>query len=434
MFDKKFPAEIGRLVRRITNEFHSANHGAVLIQFATAVLILFSAVGIAIDYGTAASKRAELQGLIDAASLAGAVTPGDETAKTTAATTHFDLTAPQSILEELDNRQFSYNNQLDAISATAQLNSQAYFAGIIGVNEIPVSVISQAAQASPGAKSLDIAMCIDATGSMYDTIQAVKSNALQFESDLAQAIENLGLQPYDSIRVRPIYYRDFGGNNPVGPGGIWNPYTVSSGGNVDKYPNGVEWRPAGDARNYGDDVPLRASADFFELPGEKTDFHSFVLTETESGGGDYPEAGLECVNEAMDSPWVRVGDPLPGNSSRSVAFAYHVIVVWTDANAQEPSFNYSLLNTSYPPASKMPRNYADLQSKWQDENVIGQEKKLLALFIKPSAPTSGWDPLMQWDKYINAGTLDDGNTMMVNKIADAIATMDDVGLTARLTK
>ena len=55
---------------------------------------------------------------------------------------------------------------------------------------------------------VDIVMCIDATGSMTPTLDAVKANALLFDQNLKDAIQRRGRQ-IDSIRVRPVYFRDF---------------------------------------------------------------------------------------------------------------------------------------------------------------------------------------------------------------------------------
>ncbi|MGB7286764.1 MAG: Tad domain-containing protein [Salaquimonas sp.] len=56
---------------------------------------------------------------------------------------------------------------------------------------------------------LDLVMCIDATGSMQNTLDAVKENAATFNADLR---EELGVGPESQklkIRIRPIFYRDW---------------------------------------------------------------------------------------------------------------------------------------------------------------------------------------------------------------------------------
>ena len=53
---------------------------------------------------------------------------------------------------ELHSRSFEYNDKLQALIAAARLNSQAFFASFIGVNDILVAVESQAVQSNTGAK------------------------------------------------------------------------------------------------------------------------------------------------------------------------------------------------------------------------------------------------------------------------------------------
>ncbi len=56
--------------------------------------------------------------------------------------------------------------------------------------------------------TLDIVMCIDATGSMDNLISSVKSNALSFYEDLSQAMIRKD-KAAKTIRVRVIAYRDY---------------------------------------------------------------------------------------------------------------------------------------------------------------------------------------------------------------------------------
>ena len=61
----------------------------------------------------------------------------------------------------------------------------------------------------PNNYVIDIVMCIDATGSMQNTLTAVKNKAMAFNGDLR---EELGVGPQSEkvkIRVRPIFYRDW---------------------------------------------------------------------------------------------------------------------------------------------------------------------------------------------------------------------------------
>lgn len=56
---------------------------------------------------------------------------------------------------------------------------------------------------------IDIVMCIDATGSMQNTLDAVQANAMTFNDDLREELGIGRLSKKVKIRVRPIFYRDW---------------------------------------------------------------------------------------------------------------------------------------------------------------------------------------------------------------------------------
>jgi hypothetical protein len=176
----------------------------------------------------------------------------------------------------------------------------------------------------------------------------------------------------------------------------------------------------------GDTPPMKQSS-FYALPSQRSTFQSYVNAETAWGGGDLPEAGLECVNSAMSSSWAKIGD-IPAGGSKPIDSIYPLIVVWTDAAAHKPSYSISLKNPNYPAATVMPRNYTDLKAKWNNPAVIDQAKKMLVFFGNPDLNSSdadgkadGWQQVKTWPGFMLGGTLTDGNTNMVSKIADAIA-------------
>ena len=102
-------------------------------------------------------------------------------------------------------------------------------AGLWGNSDMPIEVRSTAARAD-GTRVLDVAMCIDETGSMQFLLDSVKANAMGFFPALNAEFVARSIQPFDSVRIRPIFFRDYGGN---GAGGH---YDVATGGQVDKFP------------------------------------------------------------------------------------------------------------------------------------------------------------------------------------------------------
>ena len=93
-----------------------------------------------------------------------------------------------------------------------------------------------------------------------------------------------------------MYFKDFGDATP----GVWDP------------------------------DPL-ISSDFFRLPDQAGNFNAFASPQVAGGGADWAESGLECLNEAMDSQWMKVGQAVSGFSQK-VTDVYPLIVVWTDAS------------------------------------------------------------------------------------------------------
>jgi hypothetical protein len=401
---------------------------------------MFGAVAIAVDYGEALRKRGALQASADAAALAG-VAPGAGLQTAVAISTGSPADPAQSGLaiaaavltgslqrKGLTEAVIAQNITpvANGVAVEVTYRQKTYLAGLLGFNSIDVQVRS-VAQKQGGTRVLDVAMCIDATGSMQPTIDAVKQNAMALHQNLNTIFTARSVPAFDVVRVRPIFFRDFGGN------AAW--YSVAGGGKVDKYPNGFENRPAGDARNMGDDVPMRAAPDFFNLVDSSSQFHAFVEPEIESGGGDYTETGLECINEAIDSAWQKPGqDVLTPSGLKRADDVFSLIVVWTDDDVHPPAYSPSLENPNYPPASKMPRTYDDLRAKWRDPAKVPQANKLLATFRRPSAPTNGWQPVLGWDRYMDAGTLTAGTTTLVETLAQAVTTIAGQSSKARLTQ
>ena len=110
--------------------------------------------------------------------------------------------------------------------------------------------------------TVDIVMCIDATGSMAPIIDKVKSHATSFYEDLMHVMQTKS-KAIDKLRVRVIAYRDY----------------------------------------YYDGDESMSSSSFFELPEQKEAFFGFVNNIVAEGGGYEPECGLEAISMAIKSDW-----------------------------------------------------------------------------------------------------------------------------------
>ena len=168
--------------------------------------------------------------------------------------------------------------------------------------------------------NVDIAMVIDATGSMQPILDTVKRNALNFYGDFLAKMQQAGKKVAE-VRVRLIAFRDYLADNE----------------------NAMMLTP------------------FFKLPDQTDEFEHWVNSIEEYGGGDDPEDGLEAIGYAIKSKWTE-----GGNKRR------HIIIVWSDDGTHELGFGR---DSEYYP-SKMAASFSEL-TEWWDELMDMDSKRLL---------------------------------------------------------
>jgi Flp pilus assembly protein TadG len=395
--------------------------GSILPIFGFTIGIVAMTTGVAVDTSMFMSERSLVQQAADGAVLSAARLNDTDSARVQAATAFFNAHIPPRLTSTLSNKKFAIDTNVTKITASVDMSYKTVFAGVTNQAVLKATVTSEATIAKPIVRELDLVMCVDGTGSMTNTLNAVKTNALNFEKNMNDEISKRGIVPFEAMRVRVIFYRDYAGNYNgsdtyttwVNVNGRWTTKTYTTS-------DPEYW-------SYMGDSPTIKASSFFSLPASRTDFSAYVNPETASGGGDLPEAGLECVNEAMNSPWSKVGDYI-ASVGKPLDAVFPVIVVWTDAAAHNAGYAPSLKNPSYPTADKMPRTTAGLRAKWMDANVIDQYRKLLVFFGNPSVSQSdyygvatGWADVKTWPNFVVGGTLTQGNQQMVSRIADAIA-------------
>ena len=418
----KLPAGLAASSRAALGRLHGSprtflnNRDAnISMIFSLSLLPVLGMIAVGVDYGRAVMLRSDLQSSLDAAVLAAVSATGSPTAtqRQTLATNYLNSVF-QVKSGTVSSSNFTFNSTLGTMTGTVT----ASLPTMLGQNWLPTLSVTANSTASVGSikvRALDVAMCIDTTGSMSNTLGAVQSNALNFYSNLSTALSNAGVPSFDQIRVRVIYYRDYGGN------GYMNITSTNRYGQT-YYPYGG---PVS-GTSLGDSVVLNASS-FYTLPGSANSFSTFVNGSSASGGGDLPESGLECLNAAMASSWTAVGATL--SNGKVVEEVYPVISIYTDAGAHPPSFTWSLQNPSYPAASVMPRDYAGLLTKWNDSTVIDQTNKMILFYGNPAVDddyyfgnTSGWQTIKTWPGFSNPGSLTSANTSFVTTLATGIAT------------
>lgn len=194
--------------------------------------------------------------------------------------------------------------------------------------------------------NVDLVFCIDATGSMDNVLDMVKSNALHFYEDVSASMQ-AKQKVINRLRIRLVVYRDYLAD--------------------------------------GDDAML--TTDFFTLPDDRDPFQQCVNSIRAFGGGDEPEDGMEALAFAIRSPWDTEG-----------VKRRQVIVVWTDASTHEIGFGRRAPN--YPP--EMAASFAELTDWWgdcQNGGYIDQSAKRLLLFA-PDAEY--WNSIMNnWDNTLH---------------------------------
>jgi Flp pilus assembly protein TadG len=388
------------------NQMIQDESGSILPMFGLVTIALFGIIGATLDYERVTDAKSKLAAAADAATLAAARAAADiakaDPDKSSgqvaseaeavgqkyfetnlASMTSVDFEAPRLSVQR-QNGSWVANIEYDAVLATK-------LASVIGFQSIYIGGKAEASVA-PGFPVLDIAMCVDSTGSMTPTLEAVKANALGFYDNLNGELRARDITEFPLVRVRLIYFKDFGDSMP----GVWDP----------------------DAQRI---------SDYFSLPDQSPDFNAFAAPQMAGGGADWAESGVECLNEAIDTDWIKVGDQ-PAGYSDVVTNVYPLIVIWTDASSHRVGYPNSLANPDYPAASKMPRTDTAILAKWNSAAKIDQDNKLILFFGDPAQASgeadggaSGWHEVMTWPGFQHAGTVTDGNVSMMEILADGVA-------------
>lgn len=162
--------------RRTIRDFAAHQGGNVVMLFSLSLIPLMSLTGIAVDYSRANAIKAAMQVAADSASLAVSRTAAslDQTALNDTAKSLFTATFSRREVAtpSVDAIYSTTNGSSVTINASAVMKTT--FLGIIGIQQMPISVTSTAAW---GNTRLRVALALDNTGSMASSgkIEALKT-------------------------------------------------------------------------------------------------------------------------------------------------------------------------------------------------------------------------------------------------------------------
>lgn len=445
-----------KLVHQLKNgaaAFKSSEHGNFTMITGILAPVIFLSAFMALDYTNASRIGTQMATSLDAAVLAAATeaTTLDSNLTDEEATavlkdyihTYFNANfdnlmgaGDQSIPK--DDFNFTYDRDAGTLSVSVKYDYDTaglrfFNHEIIEVNKVAATKLAVVAE----HYVIDIVMCLDATGSMQATLDAVKAQATSFSDDL---LAELGSSSdYIKVRVKPIFYRD------------WEDHVNEH--NLTRYHSWSWYVPYywNYYKNYygsyyegglieSDFIDLHPSAESgLSSSAQDTAFRDFVGSEKAVGGWNWPEAAGACLNEGIRSDWFDVtsqeshdffdipddqtiiqdGETPPTTGAYSKVSLIPVVVTWSDATINSLSLSRTYIS------STTPTSYSAFENLWKNGTYINQDRKIMIRFGPQSA--SGWNTIKNWEDYHWGGNLATGNEDGVKKIAEIIKkTVPDV--------
>ena len=412
-----------RILNRILNSFLKNENGSITAYVAISMMTLISAAGLYADLSNTTRIRNEYQVALDNA-LVAAARKEDTADRTQRAEEMFKLSLSDAARAALGSGRAVITLSADGkyLSGEVVGGVEQNFRFIFGQPTVNVTASSTVAIASAQRRQADFVFVIDATGSMGGTITAVQNNATTFQTNFNNYLAANNMDPLEGMRIRVVFFKDYFAERNGHPGNSCGTASLAS-------------------------APIYASRFFsVDIPSERTDFLDFVSGQKACQGGDAAEYGLEAINDAMNSPWARPGDLLAGpafngdpvSATNTIEAIYPIIVLWTDITAYPlppdprvlPPTN-ATYTYKYPSSTIMPYSYGDFNAKWSNPLVIDQANKLIITFVNPVSFQMSSDAnhikqngyyytIKDWASHERGGTLTEGNTKMVELIADAV--------------
>lgn len=350
--------------------FHADERGSIGIMLGVSIIPLMLLTGIVLDSGKGEMARTSLQASVDAATVAAAAAFKDDDREAIAMAVFQEMIDETVVDFEDDDVDVQFDDDSNQVSVNANVQVDTILGSLFGINQLELQASASGAF-GVGKAQMDLVMCIDATGSMQNVIDTAKNNAMSLEQNLLAELQARELN-IERLRTRVVFYRDY------------DPPDVYFG--------------------------IMDSSPFYDLPDQRGLFNTFIAAEQANGGGNWPEAGLECFNEAMTSDWATPED--------QYTIVMPVIAIWTDAPADRAGdWRNRFWGWRYYPRD-MPWTNSDLLAKWNNPNVIPQDLKSVVLF---GPEDGGWEDLSYYPGYVHGGSVNVGVNDFVGSLADAIA-------------
>lgn len=159
-----------RGARGLFRSFADSEAGTIAMMFGLTIIIVFAAVGGAIDYGRWLNARQQTQHAIDAAVLAAGrvlqTSGGNASSALDTAQQYYDRLKSQ--VTSTDSISFELADEGSAIVAVGDAAVTTPFLNVIGIETLPVYTAAKAVLAAGGntETNIEVGMMLDVTGSM----------------------------------------------------------------------------------------------------------------------------------------------------------------------------------------------------------------------------------------------------------------------------
>ena len=178
-------------LQRFVKNFGACQRGSIAVLYAASAIPVFVAAGSAIDYVRYFSNTTELQAALDSAALAAAATPEatDTERLALAEATFLRNLEGGNLAGEAITRSFDIEDE--TVVAAADMNMSTSLMQFAGIKAMKLSVGAEVAV--PANKNAEIALVLDYSGSMNDSIAggvkyvAMRNAAKDLISDLQAA-------------------------------------------------------------------------------------------------------------------------------------------------------------------------------------------------------------------------------------------------------